>query len=161
MLTFSIRAGAEPELRRAKSCSTTAPDRTSPNSNRASEKTAFGPLEIMPGGVEPCLTAAECCPPTGTTACCESQETKSGDKARKMILLVARKGHQRAPDEFSPELRIVSAPAIVAMLTVFTLLVQIEAKLQKLVTVVVVVPEEVDKITLKERDGLQGVRVYQ
>jgi hypothetical protein len=47
------------------------------------------------------------------------------------------------------------------MLAVPTLLVQIEAQLQKLVTVVVVVPEEVRKTTLKERDGLQGIRVYQ
>ena len=61
MLTFSIRAGAVPALLRTKSCSTTVPDRTSPNSNRTSEKTAFGPLEVTPRDVKLCLTVPELC----------------------------------------------------------------------------------------------------
>src|SRR5713101_2956119 len=90
MLAFSISIGAEPGLLREKSCSTTAPARTSPKSNCASGKTAFGPPGVMPVDARPCLTVPESCAPAGDTTCGEPQEAKSGDKARKMILLAAR-----------------------------------------------------------------------
>src|SRR5207244_1379497 len=77
-------------LLRTKSCSTTPPDRTSPNSYRDSGKAAFGLLETAPGDAEPSLTVTESCAPAGATTCCEPQEAKRGDKARKTILLVTR-----------------------------------------------------------------------
>src|SRR3989442_12969358 len=91
MLTFSISIGAEPGLLRTKSCSTTAPDRTSPNSNRASEKTAFCPLDAAPCDAKPCLAVPGACAPVGATTYGAPQEARRGDKARKKILLVARK----------------------------------------------------------------------
>src|SRR5256885_3809270 len=52
-------------LLRTKSCSTTPPDRTSPNSYRDSGKAAFGLLETAPGDAEPSLTVTESCAPAG------------------------------------------------------------------------------------------------
>src|SRR3989442_5012136 len=91
MLTFSISIGAEPGLLRTKSCSTTAPDRTSPNSNRAPGKTAFCPLDAAPCDAKPCLAVRESCAPVGATTYGAPQEARRGNKLRKEILLVARK----------------------------------------------------------------------
>src|SRR3989442_9740851 len=103
---------------KAKSCSTTPPDRTAPNSYRDSGKAAFGLLENAPGDAEPCLTVTESCAPTGATTCCKPQEAKRGDKARKTILLVTREITNVLPMSFA----------------VFGgQLVQIEAKLKELV----------------------------
>jgi len=65
----------------------------------------------MPGGVEPCLAVPESCLPAGATGCCEPQEAKSGDKARKMIHLVAGKITNALLDKASPEPSFVSVPA--------------------------------------------------
>src|SRR5579862_1773884 len=79
MLTFSIRVGIEPALRRAKSCSTTVPDKTSQNSNLASEKIAFGLLDVAD--------------------CCEPQEARSGKKTTEAIHLAEGKITNTSPDE--------------------------------------------------------------
>src|ERR1700746_1544154 len=90
MVTFSIAIGAEPRLLRSKSCSTTSPDMTSPNSKRVSEKTAWGPLEGEIDDAWPCSTLSNACGRPGAP-CGEAEKAKREDKARKTTLLVTRK----------------------------------------------------------------------
>jgi hypothetical protein len=79
MLTLSIRVGAELTLRRAKSCSTTVPDKTSPNSKLVAGKTVLGAAEARLDDLDISWTAV----------CCEPQETRRVSKAKKPILLAA------------------------------------------------------------------------
>src|SRR5262249_48013914 len=103
MLTFSITTGAEPWLRRTNSCSTTAPDGTSPNSKRASVNVVFDRSEFALADAKASLTVLESRAPGGESTVCEPQETNSGDMRRKAILLVPRQ-ITKALRQASPEL---------------------------------------------------------
>src|SRR5882724_9433401 len=87
--------------------------------------------------------------------------SKEREKGEKNNSSCGEGNHQRSPRKFSPEPSLDSAPAMSAACRVDCLLVQIEAKLHELVTVVVVVPEEILKPALKEGNRLQSVGVHE
>src|SRR5215831_635687 len=90
MLTFSITLDAAPRLQSAKSCSTIAPDRTSPKSKRASEKTVVDPLGISLSAAladsKPCLTDSRSFASACDVVCDERQETRNVHRASNAIL---------------------------------------------------------------------------
>src|SRR5262245_5909949 len=80
MLTFSITLGTAPRLLIAKSCSTIAPDRTSPKSKRASGKTVVDPLGMS------FLTDSGSFASACDVTCDERQETRNVHRASNAIL---------------------------------------------------------------------------
>src|SRR5215467_3754016 len=90
MLTFSITVGVAPRLLSAKSCSTIAPDRTSPKSKRTSGKTAVDPLGISLSAaladLKPCLTDSGSFASAFDVTRDERQETRNVHRASNAIL---------------------------------------------------------------------------
>ena len=81
MLTFWITSDAEPAFLTTKSCSTTTPDLTSPNTKRTSGKTAFGPSQGATSDARP-MPAGQKSRAPGGTVCCEKQKGIREDAAK-------------------------------------------------------------------------------